>query len=1073
MAAVLDALASYVSRMLTDIVKDEVGMLLGVSGEIKNLEGKLHSLVAFLADAERKRITDEHVQGWVGKLKNVMYDATDIMDLCQLEAMKRRQESVPKCFFLCLRNPVFAHNIGRRIRELNQCLDNIKKDAEVFNFINLASYEDHRRVAPHLAIQKTAPGIDRSAVVGEIEENTRLLVDMLVKEDRTNTKSNSNIKVVAIVGVGGIGKTTLAQMIFNNETIKDKFDIKIWLSINKDFDEAELLQTAIVAAGGNHHGHKELSLLQPTLITTLEGKKIFLVMDDVWSDRVWNDFLRVPLANAADRGSGILVTTRDARVARGMKAMHPYHHVNKLEPEDAWCLLKNQVGSLERVEIVVETLKNTGLEIVKRCDGLPLAIKAIGGLLSQRSINKGEWEKVLKNPSWLVKGFPEDVHHALYLSYEDLIPPLKQCFMHISLFSRKTEIHRAMVANMWISEGFIHGSSNEQEELGKEYFNELLLRNLIEPDHKYAEKSACTMHDAVRSFAHYISRDEALAFHEVQSNFNVLDSVKIRHLSIEIKGSGSNKLDWSAIQKQKSLRTLILDGRIMFTPHDSLSSFSSLRTLYIVGARIGALVDSLCELKHLRFLRLVSTDISRLPEGIDKMKFLQYIILRNYEKLVQIPSTILKLGQLRCLDFTDTQLSGVPRGFGGLTNLKEILGFPAHMDTNGASSKQKDWCSLEELGTLSQLKWLELNKLENVSASFFATKARLASKEHLTTLKLACTRIRLPVFTRVFSDAISWDNQQIEDIFDELFPPPCLASLSIKGYFGCRLPRWMMFPTSAEHLKGLKSLFLQDLACCTQLSDGLCEIPFLEFIQIDRAPAIKHVGPTFVQAKHYHHRHCHTSRRLLTFPRLHKLLFLDMEEWEEWEWEAKANVQTMPLLDVLLIHRCKLRCVPPGLTFHATSLRKLEVSEVEHLNSLDSFTSVTDLEVEENDDLVRIVDFPMLQKLSITGCPKLKVLEGMPELISLKLKDYYMDTIPEYLREVKVRRLELDCSLCLLTSLTLMNTGPEWGKISHIKQMKAYAKDGDRKRGWYLLYKGDPSSIETNIRQSSDSEEDT
>ena len=374
----------------------------------------------------------------------------------------------------------------------------------------------------------------------------------------------------------------------------------------------------------------------------------------------------------------------------------------------------------------------------------------------------------------------------------------------------------------------------------------------------------------------------------------------------------------------------------------------------------------------------------------------------------------------------DTEVSGVPRGFGGLTNLKEILGFPAHMDTTGASSKKNDWCSLEELGTISQLRWLELNKLENVSASFFATKARLASKEHLTTLKLACTRTHLPDTRVLFDDAISRDNQQIiEDVFDELCPPPCLASLSIKGYFGCRLPRWMMFPTSVAPLKGLKSLFLQNLACCIQLPDGLCEIPFLEFIQIDRAPAITHVGPTFVQAQH----HQHYSSRLLTFPRLQKLLFLDMKEWEEWKWEAKANVQTMPLLDSLLIHRCKVRSLPLGLTFHATSLRKLEVSEVEHLKSLASFTSVTDLEVEDNDDLVRIVDLPVLPKLSISRCPKLMELEGMPELISLKLKDYYMDTLPEYLRQVKARQLELDCSFGLLTSLTLVNTGPEWGKI--------------------------------------------
>ncbi|OEL23822.1 hypothetical protein BAE44_0015159 [Dichanthelium oligosanthes] len=266
MAAVLEALASSVRSMLTEMVKDEVSMLMGVSGEVQNLKGKLRGLKDFLTDAERRRITGDHVQGWVGKLKDVMYDATDVMELCQLKAMKWRQSmpigvDVGCCnrLLFCLRNPCFTHDIGRRIRDLNQSLDDIKKDAEAFNFINLSSYENRRRAAPRPATRKTAPGYDPSAVVGEkIEEDTRSLVEMLEQEEKS---SSSNIKVVAIVGVGGIGKTILAQMIFNNETIEDKVDKKIWLSINKDFDDADLLRTAITAPGGDHHGDKELSLL--------------------------------------------------------------------------------------------------------------------------------------------------------------------------------------------------------------------------------------------------------------------------------------------------------------------------------------------------------------------------------------------------------------------------------------------------------------------------------------------------------------------------------------------------------------------------------------------------------------------------------------------------------------------------------------------------------------------------------------------------------------------------------------------------------------------------------------------
>ncbi|KAL6619370.1 hypothetical protein ACP70R_034509 [Stipagrostis hirtigluma subsp. patula] len=1085
MAAVLDALASYVSNVLTDLVKDEVGMLLGVTGEIQKFDSKLRSLKDFLADAERKRITDAHVQGWVGKLKDVMYDATDVMELCQLKAMKR-QESMPatdtdsgccSCspLIFFLRNPRFTHDIGRRIRELNQRLDEIKKEAEEFNFINLAAYEDRRTVVPRRATRKTAPGFDRSAVVGEkIEDDTRSLVEMVVKEEETHTRSSSNIKVVAIVGVGGIGKTTLAQMIFNNETIEDKFDKRIWLSINQDFEEADLLRTAITAAGGDHHREKELSLLQPTLTVTLAGKKIFLVMDDVWSERAWHDALRIPMTNAAARGTCILITTRNASVARGMKAVQPYHHVNKLVPEDAWCLLKNQVASSENDETAIEMLKNIGLEIIERCDGLPLAIKAIGGLLNHKAINEVEWKKVLNNPSWSVTGMPEDLNHAIYLSYEDLDPPLRQCFMHLSLFPRNTEITRSKIVQMWICEGFIHGSSNDNEEAGEEYFKELILRNLIEPLDEWVDQRACTMHDVVRSFARYVSRDEALVFHRgLFINFGRLDSLKVRRLYLGINGSRSNQIDWSILQRQKSLRTLIVDGSsITFKAHLPLSCFSSLRTLVIIGVKFDAVVDSLCLLKHLRYLKLVSTDISRLPEAIGNMKFLEFIIIEKCEKTVQVPGSIIKLGQLRGFDLLDTKVSGIPRGFGGLTKLTSLTGFPAHTATVGASPKDENWSSLIELGPMSQLRLLEIFGLENVSSRSFAAKANLAAKERLTFLKLQCaSRLGKDGLVKVEDVITEEEKQQTESMFDELCPPPCLQDLSIEGYIGRRLPLWTMSSTSAALLKGLRFLFLDDLACCTQLPDGLCQLPYLEFIQINRAPAIKHVGPTFVQAQQHHHSLRCSSGGLITFPRLRELLVIDMMEWEEWEWEAKSDAQVMPLLEVLVIWSCKLRSIPPGLTSHATSLRELHVDRVQHLESLERFTSVTDLWVGFNPDLVRISNLPRLQKLSITYCPELEVLEGVPALLSLKLEDYDMETLPEYLQQVNPRRLELDCSLHLLTSLALVTTGPKWDKISHIQQVKAYAEDGDRARGWYLLYKRDPYSLETNVRQSSVSQE--
>lgn len=348
MAIVLDAFASYVADLLAQVAKDEAGMLLGVSGEIKKLDGNLQFLKDYLADAEKKRITDKHVEGWVRKLKEVMYQATDILELCQLKAMERGASVDLGCcnpLLFCLRNPLFAHDIGSRIKKLNQRLDDICETGAKFNFIKLEAYRD-RRAAPPPASRTTSPVSERFGVVGEkIEEDTLALVEVLTKEGET-VRAVNNILVVAIVGVGGIGKTTLARNIFNDETIQEKFDKKIWLSVKQNFNQAELLSTAIKEAGGDHYVTQDRSLLEQTLFHVIREKKFFVVLDDMWSEseRAWNDFLLAPFSHGA-QGSRVLVTTRDGGVARGMKATH-LHRVNKLGPDDAWSLLKKQVRNL-------------------------------------------------------------------------------------------------------------------------------------------------------------------------------------------------------------------------------------------------------------------------------------------------------------------------------------------------------------------------------------------------------------------------------------------------------------------------------------------------------------------------------------------------------------------------------------------------------------------------------------------------------------------------------------------------------------------------------------------------------
>ncbi|KAL6654495.1 hypothetical protein ACP70R_007960 [Stipagrostis hirtigluma subsp. patula] len=362
MAAVLDAMAPYVKELITDMVKEEVDMLLGVSGEITKLESNMETLKAFVADAKRRRITDLTAQRWVTKLKNAMYDASDILDLCQLEADKRREskgsslrEKMPGCFqplLFCLRNPVHAHKIGSRIKELNERLDAIHEEANKFKInIGLGSNPEPRKPTDvEQSSSRTTPQVNVSTIVGEkIERETKEIVQVITNDD------SHNIKVVSIVGTGGMGKTTLAQKIYNEATTQEHFKIKIWLSITQNFDETQLLRTAIKYAGGHHGEEEDKGMLTQILIETLSKDRFLVVMDDVWSEKAWDNVLSVPIRAASDilskkiaagdkqPGSRVLLTIRLENLAPRMRIFFQQHHASPMDNEDSWSLLKAQL----------------------------------------------------------------------------------------------------------------------------------------------------------------------------------------------------------------------------------------------------------------------------------------------------------------------------------------------------------------------------------------------------------------------------------------------------------------------------------------------------------------------------------------------------------------------------------------------------------------------------------------------------------------------------------------------------------------------------------------------------------
>ncbi|KAJ1278874.1 hypothetical protein BS78_04G112500 [Paspalum vaginatum] len=690
----------------------------------------------------------------------------------------------------------------------------------------------------------------------------------------------------------------------------------------------------------------------------------------------------------------------------------------------------------------IESFKDIGMEIVTRCDCLPLAIKTVGGLLCTKERTFRDWEEVSRSAAWSVAGLPEEVHSAIYLSYADLPPHLKQCFLHCSLFPKDEVIKQVDVVQMWIAEGFVQddGTSTLLEDTGNIYYKELVMRNLLEPDGQYYDQSGCTMHDLLRSFANYLAKDEALVLTQGQSLCSMKTKTKLRRLSI----ASENVLP-STFHNQKQLRALMLLRSTTVQLDKFLHDLPRLRVLHLGGVNITTLPPSLCDLKHLRYLELSGIMITTIPESIGDLKYLQYIGLINCINLFSLPGSIVTLHKLRALHIKGTHVNEIPKGIGKLRNLVELTGFLTHNDATAS------WNSLEELGHMPKLRLLYLSNLEKTHNSSMAKKANLQGKHHLRYLSLECT-------TRCnenqAKDILHEEKHQIENIFEELCPPTCLENLSLVGFFGQQLPKWM---SSGEvTLKYLRALKLEDCTYCEQLP-ALGHLPSLDFLLIKHAPSIMGIGHEFL---------CDGNSKQMNpqmlFPRLEKLGFDGLDGWEEWIWDKELE-KAMPNILSLKITKCKLKSLPPGLVHQTRALNELMISETCNLTYVTNFLLLHELHLYANPNLERLDNLPKLRRLSVIQCPKLNALVGLPELQSITLQDYGAESFPQYLEETSAAKLEVFCNKELLKLITLQE-GSEWCKIKHIQSIKAYApKEGDSK-GWYVLYTKEPSSLTTNIK---------
>lgn len=1056
MAMILDAFGGLLADKLVTVLKEQAIMILGVKDELQKLQTRMKTTSLYLKNAEERRINDPAVNGWVTDLKAFMYDAYDVIDFCMIEGTKLLEDddhladstcSAVRCsfsFFSCVHSVPFRHEIANRVKSLNDTLDQILSEKNKFKFEESASnsFQATRRDRGH----QSSPLPELDIVGWNIRDDSQELVNLLVSEDE------QKCSVFAITGMGGIGKTTLAQVIYNESKIKEGFMQHSWSFVSRDYSSDTDILKGILSNIGKHCEDADATSadLIPMLKDALSGKTFFLVLDDLWKEDVWVNLLRNPVESGAAK-IRILITTRDKNVAEKMGAVH-IHNVSKLSVDDGWELLCKKIFR-NKDAAEMQRLRDVGMKIVEKCDRLPLAIKTVAGVLNTKH-RKEEWEKVLNSNTWTRSGLPEKIQAALYLSYEDLPSEIKPCFHHCALRPPGRVLYRENLVREWIAEGFVTAEANASlEDIAEDYYMELLRRSFLHPDPTYVDHSQCTMHDLLRSLALFLAQEES--FFGDPKEVKTTAEMRLRRLSISSKEETVSLPN--DIIKKNCLRTLmVLKAPPQSLETDIIGKLSHLRVLILNVVKVERVPKNIGDLVLLRLLDLSHTQISELPDSLGNLSNLQFLNIEYCKSLHSLPKSITKLCNLRCLGVDHTPLSHLPKGIGKLKHLNDLRGFLVGNDNY--EEGQQEGCSLEELDPLDNLRYLVLNKLERT----ITCASVLSNKDQLRQLVLNCTSFD----KRAHPHSVQ-EISRIEQVFDEL-SPPCLDRLVIRNYFGSRYPKWMSPISISSSLSELTSLHLISCKSWSQLPP-LGRLPQLSFLKIHGASEVVSIGPEFLGSGVQDVN----VKPPTAFPKLKHVQIRFMPKWEEWSLSRNDNDESSKLvmtcnLQRLNLHECqRLKALPRGLS--QVSIQNLYIGYAHRLNVVKDLPALTDqLSLTSNHGLLSISNLPALKNLVVSDCPMLNCVEKLDSLQSLHVVDSKSSNVPQWLitflqeRQLAspgLSRLHLECNVKALKECLKASSG--WSVLQHVLHVVAYAE----KKSKYLLYTKEPYSYKTNVEE--------
>ncbi|VAI53106.1 unnamed protein product [Triticum turgidum subsp. durum] len=859
---------------LSQLLGEEYKKLKGVRKQASFLKDELSAMKALLDTMELMDNLHPSAKNWRDHIREMSYDMENCIDdfIHDIEGAKAKKGFARK-MAQWLKRLGRRHQIANRIEELKVLAVEANARRERYNIdACINSSPGPVVVDPRIsAIYKEAACL--VGIEGPREELVNLLID-----------SQKKLKVVSIVGFGGLGKTTLAKQAYDE--ITGQFTCKAFLSVSQRPDVKSLLTSLQLKLGMEDSSHAyELQDIIDRLRQHLSHKRYLIIVDDLWDQLAWNT-IRCAFPDNAN-GSRVMVTTRldDVAATACLGDRACIHSMKPLEEQDSRRLFFSRVFGPENV--CPPQFKEISAQILKKCGGLPLAIITVAGLLASHEARPlSEWESIKNSlgAKSATKPTLEEMRGILNLSFMHLPVYLRPCFSYLGMYPEDREIEREDLVRQWIAEGFVcssHGS--DLNDVAESYFNELVNRSMIQPRRTYyGQVLSCRLHDMMLDLI--LSKSTENNFISVAYNYEDMSTLhscenKVRRLSLQSSAGGATSDTLTTSMPQ--VRSYAWFGESQYTP--PLSQFKYLRVLTFEFPYYWKTTVDLTAIGHLFLMRYLK--VLALLAG------------------VALPAEIQGLVHLQTLDISCQPTQSFPLDISCLANLFHLnlprcVALPEGIKKMKSIRTLRCWDmsksllnDIKGLGELTNLRELDLSTHYNKCLTLEQEDALVSSFEMLRDLK----RLHLN-WKRGCSDPDS----QLDSLHD---PPPRLEELYLPQWEFRRVPKWI------GELCCLRILDLHVLHLSSDEVRVLGEHPSLVYVKLYVSDVSQHkvvVGMGLFPVLEHFWFWCDKDVNMyLSFeagamPKLQKLTL----EFccEEWRGATPAGLECLPCLQHIHVH---------------------------------------------------------------------------------------------------------------------------------------------------------------------------